>query len=170
MVKPGLLLAALTILGTAACAAPADHAPKVASLAGGTAAPSASATAERARLRLDDTPADFQRKTKPYYDCTLAHGVDARAIKSGAPATKPKSVVDAVVAACQVQWPLPPWEEDPANPRQKDFLRAVGVCLRDDKHIAGVKVLDDGYDEGPNVYKIMDNVDDCKRIAAKKLG
>ena len=169
MVKPGLVLAALALLGTAACAAPADHTPKVASLDGGAAAPSASAAGERARQRLDDTPADFARLTKPYYDCTLAHGVDVRALKSGAQHTQPQSVEDAAVAACIGLWPLPPWEEDPANPRMKDFEKAVGTCLRDDKGIAGVVVDDDGY-TGGDVYQIMDNVDACKKIAAKQLG
>ncbi|MEU7927886.1 hypothetical protein [Micromonospora sp. NPDC049107] len=132
-----LVFAAVIVAATAGCdpggAKTGEEQPDVATLQTATAASpsrSASPTVEAPRFRLDDTDADRAAKMKPYDDCLKQHGLDVIAIRQKRKPPLGDAAREAANKACEPLNPLPPWEEDPANPKARDFTYAVVKCLR----------------------------------------
>ncbi|MET0423357.1 MAG: hypothetical protein ABW046_05755 [Actinoplanes sp.] len=67
-------------------------------------------------------------------------------------------------------WPLPPWENDPANPDAEDFARDVIKCLRG-KGVENVTTGKDGLGvvagDG-SVSAVGRYLDECQRDVARK--
>jgi hypothetical protein len=177
------LVAIVAMVGAGACSSgsPRAQEPEVASLIPSSVAASASASAapkpERPRQRLDDTEADYQALIKPYRACMKAHGRTNDKEQSGwAGGDGVPPAQEAAQKACQNFWPLPPWEQDPANPEAKDFARDVVKCLKG-KGVKYVETTADGIgiaaggsknDEG-SITKTGEFLDDCQReVAARK--
>ncbi|GIM74208.1 hypothetical protein Aco04nite_39140 [Winogradskya consettensis] len=158
---------------------PEAEKPRVATLVppSASAAPSASATPERPRQRLDDTEADYQALVKPYQKCMKAQGFADE--KSGASWAEGDDVPEELRKAqekCKNFWPLPPWETDPANPEAKDFARDTVKCLKT-KGVKYVEVNDDGIgisaggkdNDSRSIALTGEYLDACQReVAAKK--
>lgn len=150
--------------------------PDVATLQTATAAPpsrSTPPTAEAPRFRLDDTDADRAAKREPYDDCLKEHGLDVIAIRQKRKPALSDAATEAANKACEPLNPLPPWEEDPTNPKARDFTYAVVKCLK----AKGVEVelspdgLSYGYrgspDDPGDVEKDMNLGLVCRREVAK---
>jgi hypothetical protein len=171
------LAAAICLMGVAACGSPAPTAPKVATLASGPA-PSASAGGpERPRERIDMTADEREALMVPYQKCLKSHGVSQLKAKEAADS---KSVTGAEAEAaryCEEHYfPLPPWEQDPANPDARDFAVAVVKCLKG-KGVKYVEVSDDGIsiafggdqNDARSISMGLDLSPECEReVAAKK--
>ena len=138
---------------------------------------SASAAPERPRQRIDGTEADFQLLIKPYQKCMNNHGITSEKGATGWSSgdDAPKEQRDAQ-KACEQFWPLPPWEQDPANPEAKDFSRDVVKCLKG-KGVKDVEVGADGIgisaggssNDSRSVSMTGEFLDDCQReVAARK--
>lgn len=146
MFRRWVLIGVVVTLGGCSAAEPRAEAPPVASISRPPAV-SVSASAavpERPRQRLDDTEADYTARLKPYQKCMKAHGIVGEKGATGW-ASGPDAPKEQVAAqqACEMFWPLPPWEQDPANPEAKDFTRDVVKCLKS-KGVKYVEPSEDG--------------------------
>ena len=182
-VRSAGLIAVVVLAGVAACSSGSSHAetPQVASLIPSSAAAPAPAPAvakpERPRQRIDETEADYQALLKPYKSCMKAHGRTNDKEQSGwASGDDVPPAQAAAQQACQNFWPLPPWEQDPANPEAKDFARAVVKCLKG-KGVKYVETTEDGIgiasggarNDAESIAKTGEFLDDCQReVAARK--
>jgi hypothetical protein len=168
----------VAVLGAGGCsgAAPEPQPPRVASLVEPSAAASASASAtrQRPRDRLDDTEADFEALRVPYRKCMKGQGVTGEKEISGWGSGDglPKKQ-RAAQQACEMFWPLPPWELDPANPEAKDFARDVVKCLKS----RGVRYVEPGengigvaaggpQNDARSIAQTGELLDDCEREVA----
>jgi hypothetical protein len=171
------LVTALALFGAGACAAgpPTAAAPEVATLASPSTSPAhASPTPERPRRRLEDTAADSAALEKPFNDCMAAHGQHGK--PGFAEGDDLPAALKAAQKACLRFWPLPPWQQDPANPEAKDFARDVVKCLKG----KGVEYVDTGangidiaaggpQNDAASIAKTGEYLDACERsVAAHK--
>jgi hypothetical protein len=172
------LVAALALFGAGACSAgqPKAAAPTVATLTNPSTVASrpASPSPERPRRRLDDTAADTAALEKPFDKCMGAHGQTI--VKGFDQNTDLPKATKAAQDACLKFWPLPPWEEDPANPEARDFARDVVKCLKN----KGVRYVDTGSNgidisaggpqsDSDSIAKTGKYLDECQRdVAAHK--
>ncbi|GAA2894224.1 hypothetical protein Acy02nite_55390 [Actinoplanes cyaneus] len=168
------------MLALSACS-PAKEAtaPEVATLAGPSAAVSASPQSHRPRERLDTTPEEYEAMLAPYNKCIAEHGGMSRSAAAAGGAPKPASEkevakFDEANRICEPQYfPLPPWEKDPANPEAKDFARDVVKCLKG-KGVKYVEVSDDGIsialggddNDARSISMGMDLIPGCERATA----
>jgi hypothetical protein len=168
---------ALALLGAGACSARQPRAaPEVATLASPSTRVSASTSPsqERPRRRLDDTAADSVALEKPFYKCMAAHGQPhPKGFEEGSGLP---TALKAAQDACLKFWPLPPWEDDPANPEAKDFARNVVKCLKG-KGVEFVDTAANGIDitaggpqnDAASIAKTGKYLDTCERsVAAHK--
>lgn len=175
------VVAAIALTGMSACGSgdKAGAAPKVATLASTGATPPASASAgpERPRERIDMTADEREALMVPYEKCLKSHGVSQLKAKQAADS---KSVTGAEAEAARYcdehYFPLPPWEQDPANPDARDFAVAVVKCLKG-KGVKYVEVSDDGIsiafggdqNDARSISMGLDLSPECEReVAAKK--
>ncbi|GIM90400.1 hypothetical protein [Paractinoplanes toevensis] len=186
MRRSQVLVVATVALGLlSACGSPkekeASQGTKVATLASSAATPSAAATAQRPRERLDTTPEEFEAMLGPYNKCMKEHGFTSKGQVAGSearPATeKEKSAADEANRICEPQfYPLPPWEKDPANPEARDFARDVVKCLKN-KGIKYVEVADDGIslslggeqNDPTSIRRGLDLAPECERTVAAAM-
>jgi hypothetical protein len=127
---PHAVAAVFIAIAAVGCSS-AGSQPQVAALPTSAASgnsPSASASAGtptggRPRERLDETPSQADALVAPWNQCMTAHGGSQKG-KLATPA-----VQNAALAACTHLMPLPPWQEDPANPKALGFVQRVVACL-----------------------------------------
>ena len=169
------LVATAAILGAGGCAGttPAAQPPQVASIVQPSAGASASALAERPRHRLDETEADYKALIAPLLKCMREHGVttekEATNWDSGNNWSKAHRTAQ---KACERFFPLPAWEQDPANPEAKDFTQKEIKCLRA-KGVKYVEAEEDGItiafggpqNDAESITKGMEFSSVCERAA-----
>jgi hypothetical protein len=171
------VLAAALSAGSACSDQASDTAaPKVATLASPTTgpAPSPSAAPERGRERLDETAEEEAVLLRPWHKCLNEKaGFNVDGSEKPPPGAK-KKMGDAKTA-CSPLLPLPPWEEDPANPEAKDFAHDTVACLKrkgaTNAHVGddGIGIeYDGGYEQRLSISKTMDMVPGCQREVAAK--
>ncbi|AGZ44141.1 hypothetical protein AFR_29400 [Actinoplanes friuliensis DSM 7358] len=172
-------VAVAAVFGIGACSGgdPEPTPPPVASIVQPSAPASAPAVAERPRLRIDGTEADYQLLLKPYQKCMKAQGVTSeKGTSSWATGDDAPKEQREAQKACEQFWPLPAWERDPANPEAKDFARDVVKCLKG-KGVKYVDVEPDGIgitsggsnNDSRSISLTGEFLDDCEReVAAGK--
>lgn len=173
--------------GLSGCGAEQQPVPQVPSLpstsdsgtpGSASAAPSTAPEVGRPRERIDMTVEEREAMAAPYQQCLVANGFD-KSRYSQDPATRTNIDADwaKASAACATKEPLPPWEQDPGNPRSKDFTHAVVLCLR----AKGVRYVEEapsgGYSLGgesndsQSISKGMQYAPECeKQVAAQGIG
>jgi hypothetical protein len=138
-------------------------------------APASAAAPERPRERLDTTPEEYEAMLKPYEKCMKEQGAKPKSEwgnkrPTGADIEK----LEKADRVCGPQYtPLPPWERDPANPKSRDFARAVVKCLKK-KGVEYVEVDPDGVsialggdqNDRKSITKGMDLIPECERESA----
>ncbi len=137
------IFCALAIATTIAGCSTAAPQAKVATLAtpkpGTSATPTPPPTSSRPRERLDMTDAELNALEAPYEACIAAHGGQSKqGGRAGSGISQPAPTSASWVAAekaCISKDPLPPWEQDPANPQAAIYMGKVVACL----HRMGVK-------------------------------
>jgi len=189
-VMTAIALTALSACGSSG-GAETDVGARVASLATPEARPSAGAAAkkvdkERPRERLDTTPEEFEAMLVPFNKCLKKSGftdqaqgkqVADRSRDTAKAASKKEETENAAYRACEEQYyPLPPWEQDPANPEAREFARAVVKCLKA-KGVKYVEVSDDGIspafggdrNDSRSISMGMDLAPECEREVAAAM-
>jgi hypothetical protein len=178
------VVAAIALTGTSACgSADKDNGPpKVATLASpgatpGPAASSAAAGPQRPRERIDMTAEERDALMVPYQKCLKDHGISDLKAKKAQDASTSGGPADAAAQYCDEHYlPLPPWEQDPANPDARDFAVAVVKCLKG-KGVKYVAVSEDGIsvafggddNDARSISMGLDLEPQCEReVAAKK--
>lgn len=184
MVRSARLLPVVivAVLGAACSSGPDEQTPRVASLIPPSAAASAAAPAsaavkqERPRRRLDETEADFQELLKPFQKCMKAQGLPGGEKDQGwVGGDDVPEKQKAAQEACTRFWPLPPWEQDPANPEADDFARDVVKCLKG-KGVKYVETTEDGIgiaaggsrNDARSISMTGELLDDCQREVAAR--
>lgn len=145
------VVAAIALTGVSACGSSGQDAgaPKVATLVSTGATPAASAASsagpERPRERIDMTSDERDALMVPYQKCLKDHGISQLKAKLATDGNSGVTAAEADAARyCEQHYlPLPPWEQDPANPDARDFAVAVVKCLKN-KGVKYVEVSDDG--------------------------
>ncbi|MEV6597263.1 hypothetical protein AB0M36_10415 [Actinoplanes sp. NPDC051346] len=184
-----VLAVAAAMAGGSACSSSepeggaADGKAQVATLtsAGSTPAASAKPAADaRPRERLDSTEEELEVMREPYYKCVREQGATPKhemgdKFAGQAPSGELEKFLKADKLCRPKFYPLPPWEQDPANPEAKDFARDVVKCLKG-KGVKYVEVAPEGGYSlgGPNnhsesISKGMELAPKCEReVAAKR--
>ena len=173
-----LTIVLIPLLGVVtACSGKADEpaSPRVASVAGPSAAPApTSAKPELPRERLDTTPEEFEAMLGPYNQCMRDHGAQLKSdwVNGRTPTKADMLKHDEANKSCQTAMPLPPWEKDPKNPRARDFALAVVECLKG-KGFKKAAVDEDGQvsvgtnkQDRATVSRALDVVPECERASA----
>jgi hypothetical protein len=174
LVVTAIVLAAATGCGKAGDDAGKD-APRVATLASASASPSAGP--QRPRERIDMTSDERDALQVPYHKCLKSHGLSDLDAKKAEDAGKTGGPAADAARYCEEHYlPLPPWEQDPANPEARDFAVAVVKCLKS-KGVKKVEVDADGIsialggdDNDPRSISMgLDLEPQCERqVAAQK--
>jgi hypothetical protein len=143
-----MVVAAMAITALAGCGSPAKSevgaGAKVATLTSPAAGASASAGPQRPRERFDMTSEERDALMVGYEKCLKTHGISVLDAKKSSDAAKTGGAPDKWARYCEEHYfPLPPWEEDPANPEAGDFAVAVVKCLQS-KGVKDAAVTDDG--------------------------
>jgi hypothetical protein len=144
-----MVIAALAVTALAGCGSPAKSGTgttaKVATLTSPiTSASAGDAGPQRPRERLDMTSEERDALMVAYEKCLTTHGVTVLDAKKSQDAVKTGGVTNKWARYCEEHYvPLPPWEQDPANPEARDFAVAVVKCLKG-KGVKEAAVTDDG--------------------------
>jgi hypothetical protein len=140
-----LVVTAVVLAAVSACGKPGADAPQVATLASASpAAASPSAGPQRPRERIDMTSDERDALQVPYRKCLKSHGLSDLDAKKAEDAAKAGGPAADAARFCEEHYlPLPPWEQDPANPEARDFAVAVVKCLKS-KGVRKVEVDPDG--------------------------
>ena len=154
-------------------------APRVASLATTTAAPSADhSPSTRPRLRLDMTDAEEMASYQPYLKCMREHGAETdktKLAREGKTINAKKN--EAADKICNPQYyPQQPWEEDPANPDSRKFFQLAVQCLKD-KGVRYVDAGENGHEislggrdnDARSISLGMQYAEACERQAAQQI-
>jgi hypothetical protein len=180
-----MVVAAMAFTALAGCGSPAKSEAgagvKVATLtspaAGASASASAAAGPQRPRERLDMTSEEQDALMVGYEKCLKTHGLSVLDAKKSQDAAKTGGVPDKWTRYCEEHYfPLPPWEQDPANPEARDFAVAVVKCLKG-KGVEEAAVTDDGVsitfggdgDDSRSISLGLELEPQCEReVAAQK--
>lgn len=178
-----MVVAAMAFTALAGCGSPAKSeagaGAKVATLTSPAAGASASAAAgpQRPRERFDMTSEERDALMVGYEKCLKTHGISVLDAKKSQDAAKTGGAPDKWARYCEEHYfPLPPWEQDPANPEAGDFAVAVVKCLKS-KGIEDAAVTDDGVsitfggdaDDRDSIVQALELQPQCEReVAAQK--
>jgi hypothetical protein len=128
-------LAAVALTTVAACGSPASSktgtGAKVATLSSPTAASPSAAGPQPPRMRIDMTAAEEAAMRAPYEKCLKARGLTVVDAKKASDVVTKGGKPNEAAQYCESHYlPLPPWEQDPANPEAKDFEHDVDTCFK----------------------------------------